>query len=183
MVAELEKPTVELRKNILRNKIHRDGLQFPEEVIDYIAENVNESVRDLEGIVIAIMARSTICNKEIDMDLAQHIVHGVVHNETKAVTIDDILKVVCKHFDLEPAAIHTKSRKREVVQARQIAMYLAKNHTDFSTSKIGKFIGNKDHATVLHACKTVKGQLEVDKSFNAEVQEIEALLKRKGIND
>ena len=154
MVAELEKPTVELRKNILRNKIHRDGLQFPPEVIDYIAENVNESVRDLEGIVIAIMARSTIFNKEIDLDLAQHIVHGVVHNETKAVTIDDILKVVCKHFDLEPSAIHTKSRKREVVQARQIAMYLAKNHTDFSTSKIGKFIGNKDHATVLHACKT-----------------------------
>ena len=117
MVAELEKPTVELRKNILRNKIHRDGLQFPPEVIDYIAENVNESVRDLEGIVIAIMARSTIFNKEIDLDLAQHIVHGVVHNETKAVTIDDILKVVCKHFDLEPSAIHTKSRKREVVQA------------------------------------------------------------------
>lgn len=95
-------------------------------MIDYIAENVNESVRDLEGIVIAIMARSTIFNKEIDLDLAQHIVHGVVHNETKAVTIDDILKVVCKHFDLEPSAIHTKSRKREVVQARQIAMYLAK---------------------------------------------------------
>ena len=179
MVAELEKPTVELRKNILRNKIHRDGLQFPPEVIDYIAENVNESVRDLEGIVIAIMARSTIFNKEIDLDLAQHIVHGVVHNETKAVTIDDILKVVCKHFDLEPSAIHTKSRKREVVQARQIAMYLAKNHTDFSTSKIGKFIGNKDHATVLHACKTVKGQLEVDKSFHAEVQEIESLLKKR----
>ena len=179
MVAELEKPTVELRKNILRNKIHRDGLQFPPEVIDYIAENVNESVRDLEGIVIAIMARSTIFNKEIDLDLAQHIVHGVVHNETKAVTIDDILKVVCKHFDLEPSAIHTKSRKREVVQARQIAMYLAKNYTDFSTSKIGKFIGNKDHATVLHACKTVKGQLEVDKSFQAEVQEIESLLKKK----
>lgn len=179
MVAELEKPTVELRKNILRNKIHRDGLQFPPEVIDYIAENVNESVRDLEGIVIAIMARSTIFNKEIDLDLAQHIVHGVVHKETKAVTIDDILKVVCKHFDLEAAAIHTKSRKREVVQARQIAMYLAKNHTDFSTSKIGKFIGNKDHATVLHACKTVKGQLEVDKSFQAEVQEIEGMLKRK----
>ena len=176
MVAELEKPTVELRKNILRNKIHRDGLQFPPEVIDYIAENVNESVRDLEGIVIAIMARSTIFNKEIDLDLAQHIVHGVVHNETKAVTIDDILKVVCKHFDLEASAIHTKSRKREVVQARQIAMYLAKNYTDFSTSKIGKFIGNKDHATVLHACKTVKGQLEVDKSFQAEVQEIESLL-------
>ena len=108
MVAELEKPTVELRKNILRNKIHRDGLQFPSEVIDYIAENVNESVRDLEGIVISIMAHSTIYNKEIDLDLAQRIVRKVVRSETKAVTIDDIINVVCKHFDLESSAIHTK---------------------------------------------------------------------------
>ena len=112
MVAELEKPTVELRKNILRNKIHRDGLQFPPEVIDYIAENVNESVRDLEGIVIAIMARSTIFNKEIDLDLAQHIVRGVVRNETKSISIDDIINTVCKHFGLETNAIHTKSKKR-----------------------------------------------------------------------
>ncbi len=112
MVAELEKPTVELRKNILRNKIHRDGLQFPSEVIDYIAENVNESVRDLEGIVISIMAHSTIYNKEIDLDLAQRIVRKVVRCETKAVTIDDIINVVCKHFDLESSAIHTKSLRR-----------------------------------------------------------------------
>ena len=179
MVAELEKPTVELRKNILRNKIHRDGLQFPPEVIDYIAENVNESVRDLEGIVISIMAHSTIYNKEIDLELAQRIVKKVVRNEAKTITIDEIIQTVCKHFELEPAAIHTKSRKREVVQARQIAMYLAKSYTDFSTSKIGKFIGNKDHATVLHACKTVKGQLEVDKNFHAEVGKIESLLKKK----
>ncbi|CCY50517.1 chromosomal replication initiator protein dnaA [Bacteroides sp. CAG:189] len=179
MVAELEKPTVELRKNILRNKIHRDGLQFPPEVIDYIAENVNESVRDLEGIVIAIMARSTIFNKEIDLDLAQHIVRGVVRNETKSISIDDIINTVCKHFGLETNAIHTKSRKREVVQARQVAMYLAKTYTDFSTSKIGKFIGNKDHATVLHACKTVKGQCEVDKGFRADLETIESSLKKK----
>ena len=182
MVAELEKPTVELRKNILRNKIHRDGLQFPSEVIDYIAENVNESVRDLEGIVISIMAHSTIYNKEIDLDLAQRIVRKVVRSETKAVTIDDIINVVCKHFDLESSAIHTKSRKREVVQVRQVAMYLAKTHTDFSTSKIGKFIGNKDHATVLHACKTVKGQCEVDKSFRSDLENIETLLKKRNIN-
>lgn len=179
MVAELEKPTVELRKNILRNKIHRDGLQFPAEVIDYIAENVNESVRDLEGIVISIMAHSTIYNKEIDLELAQRIVRKVVRCETKAITIDDILNVVCKHFELEAAAIHTRSRKREVVQARQVAMYLAKTYTDFSTSKIGKFIGNKDHATVLHACKTVKGQCEVDKGFRSDLENIEALLKKR----
>ncbi|MDR0891527.1 MAG: chromosomal replication initiator protein DnaA [Mediterranea sp.] len=180
MVAELEKPTVELRKDILRNKIHRDGLQFPAEVIDYIAENVNESVRDLEGIVIAIMARSTIFNKDIDLDLAQHIVHGVVNKETKAVGIDDILNAVCQHFSLEVSAVHTKSRKREVVQARQVAMYLAQKKTGFSTSKIGKFIGNRDHATVIHACKTIKNQLEVDKAFKQEVQEIENSLGKKG---
>lgn len=180
MVAELEKPTVELRKDILRNKINRDGLKFPPEVIDYIAENVNESVRDLEGIVIAIMARSTIFNKEIDLNLVQHIVKGASsHIESrKTVSINDIIEVVCKHYGLEKSAIYTKTRKREVVQARQIAMYLAKNYTDFSTSKIGKFIGNKDHATVLHACKTVKGQCEVDKAFRSDLEAIEAMLKK-----
>lgn len=179
MVAELEKPTVELRKNILRNKIHRDGLQFPPEVIDYIAENVGNSVRDLEGIVISVMAHSTIYNREIDIELAQRIVRKVVNSESKSVTIDDIINTVCKHFNLETTAIHTKSRKREVVQARQVAMYLAKGFTDFSTAKIGTLIGNKDHATVLHACKTIKEQKEVDKSFRAEIDEIQATLKKQ----
>ncbi len=179
MVAEMERPTVELRKNILLNKIHRDGLLFPQEVIDYVAENVNESVRDLEGIVISIMAHSTIYNKEIDLELAQRIVRKVARNETKAISIDDIINAVCKHYELENVAIHTKSRKREVVQARQVAMYLAKNNTDFSTAKIGKFIGNKDHATVLHACKTVKSLCEVDKNFRTDLNNLQALLKKK----
>ncbi len=179
MVAELEKPTVELRKKILLNKIQRDGLQFPPEVIDYIAENVEESVRDLEGIVISIMAHSTIYNKDVDLELAQRIVRKVVNNERKAITIDDIIGTVCKHFGLEINAIHTKSRKREVVQARQVAMYLAKHHTDFSTSKIGTLIGNRDHATVLHACKAIKEQREVDRAFRSEIEEIESALKKQ----
>ena len=87
---------------------------------------------------------------------------------------------IALHLNIMSRGIHTKSRKREVVQARQVAMYLAKTHTDFSTSKIGKFIGNKDHATVLHACKTVKGQCEVDKSFRSDLENIETLLKKKG---
>lgn len=180
LTAELEKPNVELRRNILRCKIHRDGLNFPEEVINYIAENVNESVRDLEGIVISIMAHSTIYNKEIDLDLAARIVRKAVRAEVKAITIEDIIEKVCKHFELEPNSIHSKSRKREVVQVRQIAMYLAKKHTDASSSKIGQLIGNRDHATVLHACKIVKDQFEVDKSFRTEVEEIEAELRKRG---
>ena len=179
LVAELERPNVELRKNILRNKIHRDGLKFPEEVIDYIAENVNESVRDLEGIVISIMARSTILNKEIDINLAEHIVNKAVRCETKVITVEDIIEKVCHHFEIEPIAIHTKSRKREVVQVRQVAMYLSKKHTDSSSGKIGQLIGNKDHATVLHAYKIVKDQIEVDKAFRAEIEEIETSFRRQ----
>ncbi|NDV65048.1 chromosomal replication initiator protein DnaA [Bacteroides sp. 224] len=180
MVAELEKPSVELRKDILRNKIHRDGLQFPPEVIDYIAENVNESVRDLEGVVISIMAHSTIYNKDIDLELAQRIIRKIVRCETKAITVDNIVDTVCRHFEVEPSVIHTKSRKREVVQVRQIAMYLAKKHTDSSSSKIGQLIGGKDHATVLHAYKIVKEQCEVDKNFRADVESLETQLKRRG---
>ena len=178
MVAELEKPTIELRRNILRNKIRRDGLQFPPEVIDYIAQNVSDSVRDLEGVVISIMAHATIYNREVDLDLAQRIVRKISRNESKPITIDTIIDTVCSHFGLEPSAIHTKSRKRDVVQARQIAMYLAKNNTDYSASKIGTLIGGKDHATVLHACKTIRELREVDKTFRAEVDEIQATLKK-----
>ena len=178
MVAELEKPTVELRKNILRNKIHRDGLQFPPEVIDYIAENVGNSVRDLEGIVISIMAHSTIYNKEIDLELAQRIVRKVVNCESKAITIDDIITTVCKHFGLENAAIHTKSRKTRSGASPSDSHVFSQKHTDFSTAKIGTLIGNKDHATVLHACKTIKQLKEVDKSFRAEIEEIQTALKK-----
>ena len=177
MVAELEKPTVELRRDILRNKIRRDGLQFPSEVVDYIAENVSDSVRDLEGIIISIMAHATIYNRDVDLELAQRIVKKVTHNENKPVTVDDIIRAVCTHYGLEPAAIHTKSRKRDVVQARQVAMYLAKTYTDLSTAKIGNLIGNRDHATVLHACKTIKALREVDKAFQVEMDEIQAGLK------
>ncbi|NDV81150.1 chromosomal replication initiator protein DnaA [Bacteroides sp. 51] len=179
MVAELEKPSIELRKDILRNKLHRDGLQFPAEVIEYIAENVHESVRDLEGVIISIMAHSTIYNKDIDLDLAQRILRKIVRNETKAITIDTIIETVCQHFEIDTSVIHTKSRKREVVQVRQIAMFLAKKHTDSSSSKIGQLIGGKDHATVLHACKIVKELCEVDKTFRADLESIETSLKKK----
>ena len=180
LVAELEKPDIELRKNILRNKIRRDGLTIPESVICYIAENVNESVRELEGIVNSLLAQSILLKREINLDLAQRIVRKAVRcAEVKAVTIDDIIEKVCAHYKIDTSAIHTKTRKREVVQVRQVAMYLAKKHTETSSSKIGQLIGNKDHATVLHACKTVKDQLEVDKEFKAEIEEIEVGLKLK----
>lgn len=179
MVAELERPSVELRKDILRNKIHRDGLQFPPEVITYIAENVDDSVRDLEGIVISIMAHSTIYNKNIDLDLAGRIVKKVVKDEKKTITIEQIISTVSKFFNIDPSLIHSKSRKKEVVQARHFAMFLAKEYTDYSTPKIGKFIGDRNHSTVLHACKTVKHQCEVDKNYRSEMDSVKESLHKK----
>lgn len=179
LVAELDKPDMELRKNILRNKIRRDGLSIPEDVINYIAENVSDSVRELEGIVNSLLAQSILFKREIGMDLAQRIVRKAVRCENKPITIDNIISRVCAHYNLEEAVIHTKTRKREIVQVRQIAMYLAKKHTDHSSSKIGQLIGNRDHATVLHACKMVKDLIDVDKSFKAEIDEIEASIRHK----
>ena len=179
LVAELEKPDTELRRNILRNKIRKDGLNIPESVVNYIAENANESVRELEGIINSLLAQSILFKREIDMDLAERIIRKAVRIENKPITIDNIISKVCAHYDLDESVIHTKSRKREIVQIRQIAMYLAKKHTEISASKIGMLIGNRDHATVLHACKTVKDLIEINKSFKSDIEEIEAALKRK----
>jgi len=178
LTAEMTKPNVELRKDILRNKIRHDGLKFPEEVINYIAENVDESVRDLEGIVISIMAYSTIYNREIDMDLAQRVVKRAVRYENKPITVEQVLDKVCQHYDTDVRSISSKSRKREVVIVRQVAMFLAKKLTDSSNSVIGQYVGHRDHATVIHACKAVKSQSEVDKQFKKEIDEIETELKK-----
>lgn len=174
MVAELEKPTIELRKNILKNKIKRDGLLFPEDAILYIAENVDDSVRDLEGIVISVMAHSTIYNKDIDLDLVKRIVNKnkVLISENRTVSIDQILNVTSKYFNIEAKLIHSKSRKKEVVQARHTAMYLAKQLTEYSTPKIGKLVGNRNHSTVIHACKTVEKLMDVDKTYKKDIEAI-----------
>lgn len=173
MTAEIERPDLELRKNILRNKVRRDGLKFPEEVISYIAEHVNASIRDLEGIIVSIMAHSTINNTDIDVALARKIVGNFSDYEKPVITIDDIIKKVAAYYNVEIESLNTRSRKREVVLVRQIAMYLSKKHLDMSTSKIGQYVGNRDHATVLHACKTIANLAETDKQFRGELNEIE----------
>jgi chromosomal replication initiator protein len=177
MTAEIERPDLELRKNILRNKVHKDGLKFPDEVISYIAENVNASIRDLEGIVVSIMAHSTIINADIDINLARRIVGGFSDYEKKSITIEEIIKTVSDYYGIEVSAINTRSRKREVVLVRQISMYLAMKYLDMSTSESGLYIGKRDHATVLHACKTIENLAETDKQFRTELNEIDLALQ------
>lgn len=177
MTAEIEKPDLELRKNILRKKIYKDGLNFPEEVISYIAEHVNASIRDLEGIVVSMMAHSTINNTDINIGLAKRIVGDFSDYEKKSLTIDDIIKNVADYYGVEVQALNTRSRKREVVLVRQISMYFAKKYLDMSTSKIGQYVGKRDHATVLHACKTISNLADTDKQFRSELNEIEQTLQ------
>lgn len=174
---EMDRPNEALRKEILRKKIEQDGLKFPENVVDYIAQNVDGSVRELEGVVNSFLAFSIVYKCDIDMNLAQRIVHRAAQEEKKrAITIDTIIDKVCDHYTVKRSDIFTKSRKRAIVQVRQIAMYLAQQHTQLSISRIGTLVGNRDHATVLHSCKIVSGRMDVDTSFRNEVQEIDASL-------
>lgn len=177
LVAELFRPDLDLRKKILQNKITHDGIKMPEDVFNFIADNVTENVRDLEGILVSLLANSLVYNREIDMSMTRRVVGLAVRVEKKHISVQSIQETVCKYFNLELSAIQTNSRKREIVQARQITMYLAKKYTSDSYSSIGKVVGKKDHATVLHACKTVKDQIETSKSFCSSVEEIESLLK------
>lgn len=177
LTAELSRPDLDLRKKILKNKISHDGIIIPDEVFNFIANNVTENVRDLEGILVSLMANALINNKEIDLSLTKRVVCQAVKLEKKQISVQSIQEIVCKYFNLEQSVIQTNSRKREIVQARQITMFLSKKYTDSSFSCIGKIVGKKDHATVLHACKTIKDQIETNKSFKSTVEEIEVQLK------
>lgn len=179
LTTKLDNPDFELRTRILNNKILQDGLAIPEDVVEFIADNVTENVRDLEGVIVSLMAYSVIYNKEVDMALAKRVIGQAIRKiEKKKVTVESISEVVCKHFNIKTELLQTASRKREIVQARQVAMYLSKLYTELSLAQIGSVIGKKNHATVLHACKTVKDQLEVDKGFRDDLDEIEKILKK-----
>ena len=177
LIAELSRPDLDLRKKILQSKIVHDNIKMPDDVFNFIANNVTENVRDLEGILVSLQANSVVYNRDIDMSLTKRVVGLAVRIEKKQLTVQSIQETVCKYFNLEQSSIQTNSRKREIVQARQITMFLAKKYTDCSFSHIGKIVGKKDHATVLHACKTIKDQIETNKTFRSSVEEIENLLK------
>ncbi|HZJ78973.1 MAG TPA: chromosomal replication initiator protein DnaA [Dysgonamonadaceae bacterium] len=176
LTTRLERPEKELRKIILQQKILADGLEIPESVIDYIAENVTDNVRDLEGIVVSLMAHSIINDTEVDLTLARRVIEQSIKFDVKKITVQKIQEVVCDFFDIKRDLIQSKSRKREIVQARQVAMYFTKTHTELSLAQIGSHIGKRNHATVLHACKTVQGLKEVDKTFRSNLKEIERIL-------
>ena len=179
LIAELEKPTVQLCVDILNSKCRRDGLKIPAEVIRYIAETINGSVRDLEGVVNSLMAYSIVYNSNIDMHLAERIIQRAVKADNHPLTIDDILEKVCKHYNVEQRHIISKSRRREYVQVRQVSMYLAQKYTKMPAARIGQLIGNRDHSTVIHSCNTIEQRLKIDKGFYEEISSIERSFRLK----
>lgn len=172
LIAELGQPNEQLRHDILENKIHRNGLKIPKSVIDYISENVTESVRELEGVVTSLMAYSVVYNRNVDLTLARRIVGNTTRIENKPITVEDIISHVCAYYKLNKDELFTKSRKANVVEVRQVAMYLAHKLTKLPTSKIGAQIGGRTHATVIHSISTIEEQMANDEKLRRIVSDL-----------
>ena len=170
--AELQIPDLETRISILKNKLFRDGVTIGDNVIEYVAKNIKTNVRELEGAIISLIAQSSFNRVDIDLELAKEIVNKFVKNTKREVSIDYIQKVVSEYFQMDVATLQSKTRKRHIVQARQLAMYFAKKFTKASLASIGSQIGKRDHATVLHACKTVDNLSFTDKQFRKYVEDL-----------
>ncbi|GGX28632.1 chromosomal replication initiator protein DnaA [Aquimarina muelleri] len=170
--AELHQPDFETRISIIKNKLYRDGVEMPEDIVEFLANNIKTNIRELEGAIISLIAHSSFNKKDITIDLAKTIVDNYVKNTKREVSIDYIQKVVSDYFQMDVETLQSKTRKRHIVQARQLAMFFAKKLTKASLASIGTQIGKRDHATVLHACKTVDNLSSTDKQFKKYVDDL-----------
>lgn len=179
LIAEMEKPNVQLCIDILKSKIRRDGLNIPDDVVTYVAQTANGNVRDLHGVLNSLMAYSVVYNCSINMRLAERVIKRAVKVDNEPLTIDDILDSVCAHFGVTVSEVRGKSRKKDYVVARQVAMYLAQKHTKMPASRIGKLIGGRDHSTVIYGCAQIDKRMKVETAFAEEVESIEISFKLK----
>jgi len=177
LAADLQAPDLETRIAILQKRLYNDGIEMPEEVLEYLAYSINTNVRELEGAMISILAQSSLNKKAITLELAKQMIDKFVKSTAREISIDYIQKVVCDYFNISLDLINSKTRKREIVQARQLAMFFSKKHTKASLATIGLHCGNKDHATVLHACRTVNNLIDTDKQFRIYVEDLDKKIK------
>jgi chromosomal replication initiator protein len=172
LAAELQVPGLKTRISILKNKLYRDGVSIEDEIVEYVAKNIKTNVRELEGAIISLIAQSSFNKADVTIELATNIVQKFVKNTKREVSIDYIQKVVSEYFQMDVNTLQSKTRRRHIVQARQLAMYFAKKYTKASLASIGNQIGKRDHATVLHACKTVDNLSFTDKQFRKYVEDL-----------
>ena len=175
--AEILRPDFQLRRDILCSKLHRDGITLSDDIIDFIATNVRDSIRDLEGVSASLLAYSTLVDKEIDMSLAESVLSRIVNIRPKALSMQEVVDAVSGFFNVQSKTICSEGRSREVVMARHMASYLGKMHTECSLSEIGSALGGRSHATVLHSVNLIKEQLEHDPVLRHRVAQLEAVLR------
>ncbi|MBR4828968.1 MAG: chromosomal replication initiator protein DnaA [Muribaculaceae bacterium] len=175
MTVELEKPDYELRRKFLAMRAAQDGLKINDEVLDFIASNVSDSVRELEGVMVALLAHATMLGQDITIELARSIIGNTVKVAEKQVTFESIAETVANYYNLPTDVLYGKSRKREISDARQLVMYLAKKEAQMSSTSIGAKL-DRTHATVLHACIQIEQRMSIEKDFSREVQAITASL-------
>lgn len=171
--ADLTVPDFETRIAILEKKMYADGIELPRDVVEFVAYNINTNVRELEGALISLLAQSSLNKKEIDLELAKKIIKNFVKSISREVSIEFIQKAVCEYFEVPIEKLKEKTRKRNIVQARQLSMYLAKNYTKNSLKVIGKHFGGRDHSTVIHSCQMVQNLMDTDTDFRDSVKELE----------
>ena len=173
LTADLQMPDMATRTFIIKEKLYLNGIILPDEIIQYLASNVRTNVRELEGVMISLMAQSSLKKKAITLEMTQQIIDRFVRNTVKEVSVEYIINIVCDYFKIPTEQLSLKTRKHQVVQARQIAMFLSKKYSNASLAAIGQQCGKKDNATVHHACKTISDRLETDKQFRVMFSDIE----------
>ena len=175
MTVELEKPDFELRRKFLAMKAAQDGLNISDEVLDYIANHVTDSVRELEGVMVALLAHATMLGQDITIDLARSVMGNTVKVTQRQLTFEFIAETVADYYNLPTELLYGKSRKREISDARQLVMYLAKKEAQMSSPSIGAKL-DRTHATVLHACIQIEQRMSIEKDFSREVQDVTSRL-------
>ncbi len=176
---ELQKPDYETRLAMLRLRSGREGVELPEDVLAYLASNINSNFRELEGALISLIANATLAHREITVELAAQVTGQLIGDKGRELSIGQVQQVVCDYFNITKEEMLSRTRKRNIVQARQIAMYMSRSLINCSLTAIGAESGGKDHATVLHACSTVADLMVTDKAFKQYVSDIEKTLCAK----
>ena len=176
MTVELEKPDLELRRRFLKMKAAQDGLKINDDVLEFIASNVTESVRELEGVMVSLLAHATMLGQDINIELARNVIGNTIKvGQQRQLTFEAIAETVADHYNMPTDLIYGKSRKREISDARQLVMYLAKKEAQMSSTSIGAKL-DRTHATVLHACIQIEQRMSIEKDFSHEVAAIKASL-------
>lgn len=179
LTADLQQPDFETRIAIIHKKMQSEGIDIPDTVIEYLAYSIDTNVRELEGVLISLIAQASLAQREIDLELAKQTIQNIVQSIESEVSIDYIQKYIAEYFNVTVESLKAKTRKREIVVARQVAMYFAKEYTNLSLKSIGFYFGNRDHSTVIHALTSVSDLMDTDRKFNATMQDLIKKFKLK----